>query len=103
MATDGSLNTTHFLPKSNYLETAEKSVEQNYNHLDGIINNKPTVKELEQTVKASGSISLLNLANAVQAEKKERKNSVVKQLKTKPIIEKDKQKRIHQIGLEKER
>jgi DNA repair protein RadC len=78
----------NFLPQRNYLETAEKSVEQNYNQLDGIINNKPTVAELEQTEKAEG---------------KEKKTSVVEQLKTKPFIEKDKQKRMSQIGTEKER
>ena len=78
----------YFLPEINYLETAEKSVEQNYNQLDGIINNKPTVAALVQTVKA---------------ERKDRKSSVVEQLKTKPFIEKDKQKRIPQIGTEKER
>ncbi len=32
---------SNFVPEQNYLETAEKSVEQNYNQLDGIINNKP--------------------------------------------------------------
>lgn len=99
----GFVEQPNFLPQRNYLESAEKSVEQNYNHLDGIINNKPTVTELEQAVKAGGSISLLDLANAVQTEKKERKNSVVKQLKTKPIIEKDKQKRTPQICKEMER
>lgn len=84
----GFVEQPHFLPQRNYLETAEKSVEQNYNQLDGIINNKPTVAELEQTEKA---------------ERKEKKSSVVEQLKTKPFIEKDKQKRIPQIGTEKER
>jgi DNA repair protein RadC len=75
----------HFLPTQNYLETAEKSVEQNYNHLDGIINNKPTVAELEQT------------------ERKKKKTSIVEQLKTKPFIEKEKYKKTPQIGREKER
>ena len=84
----GFVEQPHFLPQRNYLETAEKSVEQNYNQLDGIINNKPTVAELEQ---------------AEKAERKEKKSSVVEQLKTKPFIEKDKQKRIPQIGTEKER
>ena len=92
-----------FLPAQNYLETAEKTLEQNYNQIDSIINNKPTVEELEQTVKAGGSISLLDLANAVRAEKKEKKNSVVEQLKTKPIIEKEKHKKAPQIGAEMER
>ena len=75
----------HFLSTQNYLETAEKSVEQNYNHLDGIINNKPTVAELEQT------------------ERKKKKTSIVEQLKTKPFIEKEKYKKTPQIGREKER
>ena len=75
----------HFLSTQNYLETVEKSVEQNYNHLDGIINNKPTVAELEQT------------------ERKKKKTSIVEQLKTKPFIEKEKYKKTPQIGREKER
>lgn len=93
----------YFIPEQNYLETAEKSVEQNYNQLDGIINNKPTVAELEQTVKADGTISLLDLANAVKSERQEKKASVVKQLKTKPSIEKEKEKKAQQIGAEMER
>ena len=32
----GFVEQPHFLPQRNYLETAEKSVEQNYNQLDGI-------------------------------------------------------------------
>ncbi|MGD9568657.1 MAG: DNA repair protein RadC [Sedimentibacter sp.] len=93
----------HFLPAQNYLETAEKSVEQNYNQIDSIINNKPTVADLEKTVKAGGSISLLELSNAIKAERKENKTSVVEQLKTKPFIEKEKHKRIPQIDKERER
>ena len=53
--------------------------------IDGILNNgdkKPTVAELEAQVKAGKSISLSDLANAVNDEKKERK----------PIAEKLKQK-----------
>lgn len=108
----GAYNTTmpqsvkeqsNYIPEQNYLETAEKSVEQNYNQIDGIINNKPMVEELEQTVKAGGHISLLDLANAVKTEKKEKKNSVVEKLKTKPLIEKEKQKKAPQIGAEMER
>lgn len=93
----------NFIIEQNYLETAEKSVEQNYNQLDGIINNKPIVAELEQTVRAGGTISFLDLANAVQAEKEEKRTSVVEQLKPKPFIEKEKQKKAHQIGAEMER
>lgn len=82
-----------WIDQENYLETAEKSVEQNYNQIDGIINNKPTVEELEQAVKAGGNISLLDLANAVKAEREEKKTSVVGQLKAKPPLEKEKQKK----------
>ena len=39
------------------------------------------MEELEQTVKAGGNISLLDLANAVKTEREEKKTSVVKQLK----------------------
>lgn len=78
-------------------------MEQNYNQIDGIINNKPTVEELEQTVNAGGNISLLDLANSVKAEREEKKTSIVKQLKAKPAIKKEKQKRLPQIGTEMER
>ena len=61
-----------WIDQQNYLETAEKSVEQNYNQIDGIINNKPTMEELEQTVKAGGNISLV-IANAVKRKEKKRK------------------------------
>lgn len=94
---------SNYIPEQNYLETAEKSVEQNYNQIDGIINNKPTIEELEQTIKAGGHISLLDLANAVKTEKKEKKNSVVEKLKTKPYKGKGKQKKAPQIGAEMER
>ena len=46
---------------------------------------------------------ILDLANAVQAEKKEKKNSVVEKLKIKPLKEKEKQKKAPQIGVELER
>src|SRR5690554_579104 len=90
----------NWIDQQNYLETAEKSVEQNYNQIDGIINNIPTAEELEQVVKVGGNISLLDLANAVKAEREEKKTSVVKQLKVKSAIDKEKQKK---IGIEMER
>ena len=61
------------------------------------------MEELEQAVKAGGNISLLDLANAVKTEREEKKTSVVKQLKVKPPTEKEKQKRLPQIGTEMER
>ena len=85
--------------EDNPLRTAEMSTEQNYNQIDGILNNQPTVAELEQTVKAGGTISLLDLANAV----KEEKQSVMEQLKTKPPQEKEKSKKAPSYGAEMER
>ena len=41
-------------PPENYLKTAEQTTEQNYNMIDGQINNTPTVDELEAKVKAAG-------------------------------------------------
>ena len=78
-----------FLKPDNYLKTAEISTEQNYNMVDGIMNNTPpvpTVDELEQKVKAGESISLTELANAVKAEEHhstdpEKKSSIREQLK----------------------
>jgi len=58
-----------FIQPTNYLETAEKSTEQSYNMIDGIMNNTPTVAELEAKVKAGETINLLDLANAVKTEK----------------------------------
>lgn len=85
------------------LRTAEISSEQNFNQIDGILNNRPTVAELEATVKAGGTISLLDLASAVQKEKTEKRTSVVEQLKSKPPLEKEKSKKAPSLGAEMER
>lgn len=58
-----------FLQPENYLKNAEMSTEQNYNMIDGIANNAPTVGELEAKAKAGEVISLTELATAIQAEK----------------------------------
>ena len=78
-----------FLKPENYLKAAEQSTEQNYNMIDGIVNNTPpapTVDELEQKVKAGESISLTELAKAVKTETRssdepEKKRSIRAQLK----------------------
>ena len=57
----------------NPLKAAEQTTEQNYNMIDGRINNTPTVDELEAKVKAGEPISLVDLANAVKADKERRK------------------------------
>lgn len=63
--------------KGNYLKTAEMSVEDDYNMIDGIVNNgdNKTVAELEADVKDGKSISLLDLADAIERESKETKQS----------------------------
>ena len=89
--------------EDNPLRTVEISTEQNFNKIDGILNNQPTVAELEATVKSGGTISLLDLANAVQAEKQDKRASVVEQLKSKPFQEKEKSKKVPTMGAEMER
>ena len=83
----GYRQTPEFLQPQNYLKHVEDIVEQNDNNFDGIINNTPqtpTVGELEQKVKAGEPISLIDLANAIHADKergKEEKPSIRAQLR----------------------
>ena len=74
--------------RENPLKAAEQTTEQNYNMIDGRINNTPTVDELEAKVKAGETISLVDPANAVKADKErgkaakpEKKPSIRAQLK----------------------
>ena len=61
--------------KADPLKHIEDTVEQNDNNFDGIINNTPTVDELEAKVKAGEQISLVDLANAVKADKERGKEA----------------------------
>ena len=61
--------------RDNPLKTAEQTTEQNGNMIDGVINNTPTVDELEAKVKAGEQISLVDLANAVKADKERGKGA----------------------------
>ncbi|MCQ4758531.1 LPD28 domain-containing protein [Enterocloster bolteae] len=73
-----------FLPE-NPLKNAEMAVEDDYGMIDGIINNgakEPTVAELEQQARSGQPISLMDLAEAVHREERDRKKSVVNQLKS---------------------
>ena len=54
--------------QDNPLKTVELSTEQNYNMIDGQINNTPSVDELEEKAKRGEVISLSALAAAVKAE-----------------------------------
>ena len=72
--------------KENPLKQVEDTIEQNDNNFDGIINNTPSVDELEKKAKSGEQISLTDLADAIKAEKtrgkgKEEKPSIRAQLK----------------------
>ncbi len=78
-----------FLPQ-NPLKNVEMAVEDDYGMIDGIINNgakEPTVAELEQQARSGQPISLMDLADAVHREEREKKKSVVDQLKSQPKAE----------------
>lgn len=64
-------NGTQAFAIENPLRTAEMSTEQNYNMIDGIPNNTPSVSELEEKAKAGEPISLYDLATAIKAERSE--------------------------------
>ena len=50
------------------IKAAEMTTEQNYNMIDGVLNNAPTMSELEAKAKAGEQISLLDVAEAAKAE-----------------------------------
>ena len=78
-----------FLPQ-NPLKNAEMAVEDDYGMIDGIINNgvkEPTVAELEQQARSGQPISLMDLAAAAHQEEREKKKSVMEQLKSQPKAE----------------
>ena len=78
-----------FLPQ-NPLKNAEMAVEDDYGMIDGIINNgakEPTVAELEQQARSGQPISLMDLAEAVHREERDKKKSVMEQLKSQPRTE----------------
>ena len=78
-----------FLPE-NPLKNAEMAVEDDYGMIDGIINNgakEPTVAELEQQARSGQPISLMELAAATHREEREKKKSVMEQLKGQPKAE----------------
>ena len=78
-----------FLP-DNPLKNAEMAVEDDYGMIDGILNNgskEPTVARLEQQARSGQSISLMDLAAAAHREDRDKKKSVVEQLKSHPKTE----------------
>ena len=76
-----------FQKPENYLKAAEMSMEDDYGMIDGIINNGPkeqTVAQLEQQARSGQAISLMDLAAAAHREGRDKKKSVVEQLKSQP-------------------
>ena len=75
-----------FLP-DNPLKNVERAVEDDYGMIDGILNNgpkEPTVAQMEQQARSGQPISLIDLAAAVHREDRDKKKSVVEQLKSQP-------------------
>ena len=78
--------------RENPLKAAEQTTEKNENMIDGIINNTPTVDELEAKVKAGETISLVDLANAVKADKERGKGKPEKKPSIRAQLKADKEK-----------
>lgn len=73
--------------QESHIKTAEMSTEQNYNMIDGMMNNAPSMEELEARAKAGEQISLLDVAEAVKAEaKKPKQTRKTTQKQKKPSI-----------------
>ena len=71
--------------RENPLRTAELSTEQNENMIDGVLNNAPSLGELEAKAKAGEQISLTDLAAAVKAEEKAPKAKKSRTVKPKKL------------------
>lgn len=86
--------------QKNYLKAVEDTVEQNDNSFDGIINNTPSVSELEEKAKNGEPINLSDLCKAVKNEQKnptekskpDRKPSIIGQIKAAKQVQKEQSK-----------
>ena len=73
--------------QESHIKTAEMSTEQNYNMIDGMMNNAPSMEELEARAKAGEQISLLDVAEAAKVEaKKPKQTRKTTQKQKKPSI-----------------
>ena len=73
--------------QESHIKTVEMSTEQNYNMIDGMMNNAPSMEELEARAKAGEQISLLDVAEAAKAEaKKPKQTRKTTQKQKKPSI-----------------
>ena len=74
--------------QESHIKTVEMSTEQNYNMIDGMMNNAPSMEELEVRAKAGEQISLLDVAEAAKAEaKKPKQTRKTTQKQKKPSIQ----------------
>lgn len=86
--------------QKNHLKAVEDAVEQNDNSFDGIINNTPSVSELEEKAKNGEPINLSDLCKAVKNEQKNptekpkpvRKPSIIGQIKAAKQVQKEQSK-----------
>ena len=73
--------------QESHIKTAEMSTEQNYDMIDGMMNNAPSMEELEARAKAGEQISLLDVPKAAKAEaKKPKQTRKTTQKQKKPSI-----------------
>ena len=81
--------------KANPLKHIEDTIEQNDNNFDGIINNTPqtpTVDALEQKAKAGEVISLVDLAEAIKADKERGKGKTTEKPSIRAQLKADKER-----------
>ena len=71
----------------NPMKSAEIAAEHNYNMIDGVLNNAPTMSELEAKAKDGEQIPLFDVAEAAKAEaKKPKQTRKTTQKQKKPSI-----------------
>ena len=61
--------------RENPLKSIEDTVEQNDNSFDGIINNTPSMDELEEKASRGELVSVMDMANAAQADEQKEKQA----------------------------
>lgn len=78
--------------RENPLKAVEDTIEQNDNKFDGVINNTPTMAELEEKAKNGEQIAIMDIYNAAKAEQKTQKQPEAK----KPVKKAEEKRSIRQ-------
>ena len=81
-----------FAVRENPLKAVEDTIEQNDNKFDGIINNTPTMDELEERANRGEQVSISEMFDAAKAEHAAKKQPEVK----KPVKKADEKRSIRQ-------